>query len=220
MVVEYGPSNAVWIRFITPRGNYVDNFYSIYASVTYAGEVITMKLTPLDIQQIKFPTILRGYDKNEVDHFLEVVTNAYEELLKENQSLREHGVSLEKQLGEWKRKEETISEAMLATHDIVRDLKENANRESDVIIKEAELRADTLIRDAQLQVAAMEGELVHLQKHRLVAIEKIRGVMNVFQTVLDTANEDTSSNGIGSTSNGTKNGSQDEMYNNTAMSSG
>ena len=53
MVVEYGPSNAVWIRFITPRGNYVDNFYSIYASVTYAGEVITMKLTPLDIQQIK-----------------------------------------------------------------------------------------------------------------------------------------------------------------------
>lgn len=42
-----------------------------------------MKLTPLDIQQMRFSRRLRGYDREEVDHFLEVVTSAYEEVLKD-----------------------------------------------------------------------------------------------------------------------------------------
>ena len=148
-----------------------------------------MKLTPLDIQQMKFSACFRGYDRKEVDHFLEVVTSAYEEVLKDYQVLRDQRTGLEKQLTEWRRKEETISQAVVATQDVVKDLKRNACREAELIIKEAELRAETIIRDAQAQVAAMEGELVHLQKQRLVAIDRMRGVMQVFQTVLDTENE-------------------------------
>ena len=149
-----------------------------------------MKITPLDIQQMRFSTRFRGYDREEVDHFLEVVTSAYEEVLKDHQTIRDQLAGLERQLSEWRRKEETISQAVLTTQDVVKDLKQNAGREAELIVKEAELRAETLVRDAQTQVAVMEGELVHLRKQRLVAIDRIRGVMQVFQTVLNTEDEE------------------------------
>lgn len=152
-----------------------------------------MKLTPLDIQQMRFSTRLRGYNRREVDHFLEIVTSAYEEVLREHQVLRDQVSGVEGQLSEWRRKEETISQAVIATQDVIKDLKQNAGREAELIVKEAELRAETLVRDAQVQVAAMEGELVYLRKQRLVAIERIRGVMQVFQTVLDTEDEECAS---------------------------
>lgn len=152
-----------------------------------------MKLTPLDIQQMRFSTCLRGYDRREVDHFLEIVTSEYEEVLREHQVLRDQVSGVEGQLSEWRRKEETISQALVATQDVIKDLKQNAGREAELIVKEAELRAETLVRDAQVQVAAMEGELVYLRKQRLVAIERIRGVMQVFQTVLDTEDEECAS---------------------------
>ena len=172
-----------------------------------------MKLTPLDIQQMRFSTRLRGYDREEVDHFLEVVTSAYEEVLKDHQTLRDQVSSLERKLSEWRGKEETISQAVLATQDVVKDLKQNAGREAELIVKEAELRAETLVRDAQLQVAAMEGELVHLRKQRVVAIERIRGVMQVFQTVLDTEDDERTSEHL-------ENGTQRELQNLSLFHSG
>lgn len=165
-----------------------------------------MKLTPLDIQQMRFSTRFRGYYRREVDHFLEVVTSAYEEVLKDHQAIRDQVSALERQLSEWRRKEETISQALVATQDVIKDLKQNAGREAELIVKEAELRAETLVRDAQVQVAAMEGELVYLRKQRLVAIERIRGVMQVFQTVLDTEDEERASEHI-------ENGTQSELQN-------
>ncbi len=165
-----------------------------------------MKLTPLDIQQMRFSTRLRGYDREEVDHFLEVVTSAYEEVLKDHQTLRDQLAGLERKLSEWRRKEETISQAVLATQDVVKDLKQNAGREAELIVKEAELRAETLVRDAQTQVAVMEGELVHLRKQRLVAIDRIRGVMQVFQTVLNTEDEERASEHL-------ENGTQRDLQN-------
>tara|TARA_B100000315_G_scaffold256362_1_gene302101 strand:- start:1071 stop:1607 length:537 start_codon:yes stop_codon:yes gene_type:complete len=169
-----------------------------------------MKLTPLDIQQMRFSTRLRGYDREEVDHFLEVVTGAYEEVLKDHQSLQEQGAGMERKLLEWRRKEETISQAVLATQDVVKDLKQNASREAELLIKEAELRAETLVRDAQAQVVEMERELVSLRKQRLIAVDKIRGVMQMFQVFLDVEDEDRGRGYI-------ENGMQHELQNSARL---
>ena len=206
MVMGDGAGNAIRNGFVAARCDYANHFCSIIARIAYAGEGIMMKLTPLGIQQMRFSTRLRGYDRREVDHFLEVVTSAYEEVLKDHQTLRDQLSSLEKQLLEWRRKEETISQAVVATQDVVKDLKQNASREADLIVKGAELRAETLVRDAQVRVAAMEGELVHLRKQRLVAIDRIRGVMQVFQTIFDMEDEEHASEGM-------ENGAQHEVQN-------
>ncbi len=206
MVMEYGAGNEIRYGFVSACSHYGDHVSAIIAYVVHAREGIMMKLTPLDIQQMRFSTRLRGYDRREVDHFLEIVTSVYEEVLREHQVLRDQVSGVEGQLSEWRRKEETISQAVVATQDVVKDLKQNAGREAELIVKEAELRAETLVHDAQVQVAAMEGELVYLRKQRLVAIERIRGVMQVFQTVLDTEDEECASEHM-------ENNSQHELQN-------
>ncbi len=204
--MEYGPGNEIWNGFVSTGSHHGDYVSAVIAHVVYSREGIIMKLTPLDIQQMRFSSRLRGYDREEVDHFLEVVTSAYEEVLKDHQVVRDQVSGLERQLSEWRRKEETISQALIATQDVVKDLKQNASREAELIIREAELQAETVVRDAQAQVAAMEGELVHLRKQRVVAIERIRGVMQVFQTLLDPEDEERTSERIG-------NGTQGDLQN-------
>jgi len=47
------------------------------------------QITPMDIFNKDFRTAMRGYDKNEVDQFLDLVLQSYEEVLEENEKLKE-----------------------------------------------------------------------------------------------------------------------------------
>src|SRR5207247_1918674 len=48
-----------------------------------------MKITPHDVQQQEFKSRLRGYDCEEVEAFLRTVSDAMEDLVKENAALKE-----------------------------------------------------------------------------------------------------------------------------------
>jgi len=47
-----------------------------------------MKLTPLDIQQQKFQVKFRGYDKQEVETFLEMISADVESLMQESNTVK------------------------------------------------------------------------------------------------------------------------------------
>ena len=48
-----------------------------------------MKVTPLDLRQQRFQTVMRGYDRSEVQTFLLEVADDYENALRENDRLRQ-----------------------------------------------------------------------------------------------------------------------------------
>ena len=100
-----------------------------------------MKITPLDIQQMVFKTGFRGYDKEEVNRFLEEIAETVEELNRENAVQREKIVFLEQQLTELKRTEATLSNTLVSAQSLAEDVKRSAQRESELVIKEAELKA-------------------------------------------------------------------------------
>ena len=72
----------------------------------------TMKITPLDIQQMVFRIGFRGYDKEEVNRFLEELAQTVESLNRDNAVQREKIVFLEQQLAELKRTEATLSNTL------------------------------------------------------------------------------------------------------------
>ncbi len=100
-----------------------------------------MKITPLDIQQMVFKVSFRGYDKEEVNRFLEELAQTIESLNRDNAVQREKIVFLEQQLAELKRTEATLSSTLLSAQSLADDVKRNAQREADLVIKEAELKA-------------------------------------------------------------------------------
>ena len=73
-----------------------------------------MKLTPLDIQQQQFRTAtLGGFDKKEVDAFLDLLANDVEELIRQNKALTEELKRKEAEIQEHRERERTLKETMI-----------------------------------------------------------------------------------------------------------
>ena len=144
-----------------------------------------MKLTPLDIQQMAFRTKLRGYDPEEVNRFLEEVAQTVEELSRDNGTLRERVGALEQQVVELKRTETTLSSTLVSAQSLAEDVKRSAQRDADLIIKEAELKGSELLRQAHIELAGTQRDLSLLHKQRLLMVERMRATLHTFERMLE-----------------------------------
>jgi len=144
-----------------------------------------MRITPLDIQQMVFKVSFRGYDKEEVNRFLEELAQTVESLNRDNAVQREKIVFLEQQLAELKRTEGTLSSTLLSAQSLAEDMKRNAQREADLVVKEAELKAGELIREARVELTDTQRDLSSLQKQRLLMVERLRASLRMFERMLE-----------------------------------
>ena len=144
-----------------------------------------MRITPLDIQQMVFKASFRGYDKEEVNRFLEELAQTIESLNRDQAVQREKIVFLEQQLAELKRTEATLSSTLLSAQSLAEDVKRNAQREADLVIKEAELKAGELIRQAGVELTDTQRDLSSLQKQRLLMVERLRASLRMFERMLE-----------------------------------
>ena len=144
-----------------------------------------MKITPLDIQQMVFRTKLRGYDREEVNRFLEELAQTVETLNRDNALLRERLAMTEQQVSELKRTETTLSNTLVAAQSLADDVKRSANRDAELIVKEAELKAGEVIRQARVELGETQRDLSQLQKQRLLMVERMRATLHTFERMLD-----------------------------------
>lgn len=149
-----------------------------------------MKLTPLDIQQMVFRVKLRGYDQDEVNRFLEEVAQTVESLNRDNAGLRERILLVEQQVAELKKTEVTLSNTLVSAQSLADDVKRSAQRDAELIIKEAELKAGELFRQARVELADTQRDLSLLQKQRLLMIERMRATLHTFERMLDVETSD------------------------------
>jgi cell division initiation protein len=144
-----------------------------------------MKITPLDIQQMVFKVGFRGYDKEEVNRFLEEIAETVELLNRDNAVQREKIVLLEQQIIELRRTESTLSNTLVSAQSLAEDVKRSAQRESDLIVKEAELKAGEMIRQARVELHNTQRDLTALQKQRLLMVERLRATLRTFERMLE-----------------------------------
>ncbi len=144
-----------------------------------------MRITPLDIQQKQFPVKFRGFDEEEVDSFLELIREEMEELLRENTSMREESKRLEKQLKEYKNIESTLKDTLIATQQMVEDYKNTAKKDAELIIKEAELKAEEIIKNAQEKVIKIHEDITDLKGIRRHFKEEVRRLIESHIRMLD-----------------------------------
>jgi cell division initiation protein len=149
-----------------------------------------MKITPLDIQQAGFKVRMRGYDRQEVDSFLDAITEDYEALVRENKSLREKVTESENQLAELRKKEVTLNNTLMRAQDLVEEMKHAAQKDAELVLKEAELKAEGMIHAAREEMAAIKREILELQKQRILFLEKVRSVIKIFQRVVELEDRD------------------------------
>jgi len=123
-----------------------------------------MRITPLDIQQKQFPTqLFRGFDVEEVYAFMEVIREEMEDLLRENASLKEAVQRAEAQIKEFKDMESTLRETLMTAQNMVEDYKTNARKEAELLVRESEMRAESMLKEAQEKVIKIHEDIIDLK---------------------------------------------------------
>jgi cell division initiation protein len=141
-----------------------------------------MRLTPLDIRQQQFTVrMFRGLDAHEVDAFLEDVAEDYEALLKENALLKEQLSALEERSRGLTERERALQETLVTTQKLAEELKENARREGQLIVREAELRGEKLLEEARAEEARLRSEIHALKRARQQLLEDLRATLERYQ---------------------------------------
>ncbi len=149
-----------------------------------------MKLTPLEIQQMVFQVRMRGYDRDEVNRFLEEVAQAVEGVNRDNATLRERVQQMEQQIADLRRNEATLSNTLLSAQSMADDVKKSAHREAELVVKEAELKGSELLRQARVELTETQRDIAELRKQRLLMIERLRATIRTFERMLEVEETD------------------------------
>ena len=144
-----------------------------------------MRITPLDIQQKQFPMKFRGFDVEEVYAFLEVIREEMEELLRENANLKENVQRADVQVREFKDMETTLRETLMTAQQMVEEYKINARKEAELLIREAELSADNMLKEAHEKVIKIHEDITDMKGIRRHFKEELRRLIENHMTMLN-----------------------------------
>ena len=144
-----------------------------------------MRITPHDIRQQQFTVrMFRGFHPQEVDAFLEDVADDYESLLKEAQLLKEQIAAQEERQRGVIERERTLQETLVTTQRLVEEMKAAAKRESDLIVREAELRGEKAVEAARGEEARIRVEIQALKRTRRQVREDLLATVERYQRLL------------------------------------
>ena len=139
-------------------------------------------LTPLEIQKATFSRKFKGYNVDEVRGYLHLVAEEIERLVKDVDRLSRENAMLREELDDHNQRERILKDTLLSAQKVSEDVRANARKEAELIVKDAELLSDRLIAQAQSRVGDLERSIQELKMER-------RQARNKLQTMLDTTQQ-------------------------------
>jgi DivIVA domain-containing protein len=121
-------------------------------------------LTPLDIRKQEFRKTLRGYDRLGVEDFQVRVADAFERALRERQVLEERIAALTEQLRVFREREKAMNEALVAAQQLRQETRDSAEREGQVIVREAQADAKRLLDEAKAAQSTVEARMAETER--------------------------------------------------------
>jgi cell division initiation protein len=118
-----------------------------------------VRITPLDVRNHVFPRRMNGYDREEVDTFLRMVSGDYEIAMRELQSAREKIGQLEQRVSELLANERLLQETLTTAQHLSKDLKQTAMKEAEMMISEAEIQGEKVLDAAHRRAARIAEDL-------------------------------------------------------------
>ncbi|WIV10787.1 DivIVA domain-containing protein [Proteiniborus sp. MB09-C3] len=143
-------------------------------------------LTPLDIQNKEFKRGVRGYKETDVDAFLDEIMIDYENIFKENIELKDKISMLNDQIKHYNKIEETLQNTLVVAQSTAEEVKINAKKNADLIIKEAEDDSKRIIEDARNEALKVCEEYETLKKDMLVFKTRFKTLL---QSQLESIND-------------------------------
>jgi cell division initiation protein len=125
-----------------------------------------MRIAPLDLRQQRFRIGMRGFDRTEVVAFMTEAADDYEHALREIDRLRQDLTRTEALLTEHREREANLRNTLLTAQRLADEVKEAAQKEAKMIVREAQGRADLLLQKGQARLEEIERDINELRLRR------------------------------------------------------
>ena len=122
--------------------------------------------------------LLNGYNKGQIDKILNKISDEYETLYKENESLSREIAIMKEKVQHYRTIEESLQHTLIIAQHTSDTMKSNAAEKAASIIKEAESAAKRIVDDANLQVAKIYLEFEETKKNLQLYKMKSQTLLN------------------------------------------
>jgi cell division initiation protein len=143
----------------------------------------------MDIQRQEFARVVRGYDREEVRTYLNIVAEEVAALQRERDSLDQQVQNMQGLLDEHRQRETILKNTLLTAQRVSEEIREVARKQSENVVKEAEMQADKLLELAQARAHEVERGILDLRGQRTALRTDVRALINRLSHLLDLQEE-------------------------------
>ena len=134
-------------------------------------------IAPIEIENKEFKKVLRGYKEEEVDEFLDLVKEDYEQLYRENAELKEKVRLYQDQINKYENIEETLNATLITAQRAAEDTCNAANKKARIIVEEADLKARQVIEQAN-------NSVIEIRKEYDLMVKEFKVFRNKFKSLI------------------------------------
>jgi cell division initiation protein len=148
-----------------------------------------MKVSPLDLRQLRFRTAFRGFDRAEVLALIAEVADDYENALREVDGLRQEISKMEALLSQHREHERNLRDTLLTAQRVSDDIRANADVQARQILRDAEGRSDLLLQKTQARLEDVQREIDGMKLKRREVETTIESTISTLRNTLEFVRE-------------------------------
>jgi cell division initiation protein len=149
-----------------------------------------MKITPQEILSQKFDIKMKGYDRDEVNQFLMQIAEVMENEILERENLKKNLERIKEQLNKFEKRDDVLRDTLISAQKFSHEIKLNAERESELVIKEAEIKAEAIINNAINRQRDLKEEIRNLKFKRIEIENDIINMLSSLKELIESYRRD------------------------------
>ncbi len=144
-----------------------------------------MKISPISVKKQDFNKKMRGYDPDEVQVFLEKLSDDIEEIQNENDELKKQLNEAGVRLSEFRRIEKNLQSTLLKAQESSAKAIESTKKQTSLMVKEAEIKASQILEKARESANEIRNAVISLREERDLIVAKLKSIVNSQAHLLD-----------------------------------
>lgn len=143
------------------------------------------KITPIDIQHKEFKRALQGYDRTDVDRFLDEVIETLEDYAQERVALQAEIADLKERISHFKAMEESLQNTLVLAQRTADEVKASAHKEADLIRAQARMAAEREIAGFNDAISEVRREEQLARDHAEKVKSELRSLLTTHLALLE-----------------------------------
>ena len=149
-----------------------------------------MKITPLEIRQKAFEKNFRGYNQDEVNAFLQTLSQEWERVGDESKELRIKLEACEREVLKLREVESSLFKTLKTAEDTGANVIEQARQAADLSMRESQLKADAMLNEAKVKARNTIEEAEMKSKQTLAEMEdRLKAMVENYKKLESTRDE-------------------------------